>query len=122
MSHTMFLIHCYHPFRYMDPPCEKYSKNQDDPGVGPSQPRKARKKSIIIKRPTPPDDIEEEELDLPLKMHQPLERGTRNHMNYPKMDLATITTSREEDCYASWKITYDLRFWTLLLVDWYRSV
>jgi hypothetical protein len=43
-------------------------------------------------------------------------------MNYPKTDLATITTSREEDCYASRKITYDPRFRTLLHVDWYMSV
>jgi hypothetical protein len=61
MSRTMFLIHYYHPLRFMD-----YSKNRNDPGVGPSQPCKVRKKSIIMWS-TPLDDIEEEEPDLPLR-------------------------------------------------------
>jgi hypothetical protein len=101
----------------MDPPREKHTKNQDDPCASSSQ--KSRKKTVLVKHLTPQADISDDEPDLPLEMHKLLEKDMRNFLNYPKMDLATITAKWQEECYDSRKVSLDPRFWTLFHVDWY---
>jgi hypothetical protein len=75
-----------------------------------------------VKRSTPLVNILDDEPKLPLEMHEPIERSTRNFLNCSKIDLATIMAKRQEECYASRKVSPDPRFWALFHADGHRSV
>jgi hypothetical protein len=77
---------------------------------------------VLVKNPTPPAHISDDEPNLSLEMHEPIEKVMRNFLNCPKMDLPTITAKRQEEWYHSHKVSPDPRFWTLFHADWYRRV